>query len=77
MWHEVISDPRKNMLLSLHNASKSQESEQLTINTQNELENKKQNIEIDYVPEKASIIAIKDFKEYTENESKYLLVEDS
>eukprot|EP00347_Sterkiella_histriomuscorum_P012924 403366704 len=71
-WFDVISDPRKNMLLSLYNQSKTEELEGLQLS----LEGESEEIKIDYVPERASIIAIKEYKEYTESEQKNLLQAD-
>jgi hypothetical protein len=61
-WHKVISDPRKNMLIDLKNESIEDEEKELT------LQKKKHEIVVKGVELKASIIAIKEFKEYREAE---------
>lgn len=69
-WHRIISDPRKNMLIDLKNESIEDEEKVLTLTL------KKSEIVVKDVQEKASIIAIRGYKEYSEAEEQFLIASD-
>lgn len=70
-WHRIISDPRKNMLIDLKNESIEDEEKVLTLTLK-----KTSKIDLQNVEEKVSIIALKEYKEYSEAEEQFLIPSD-
>jgi dihydropteroate synthase len=58
-----VSDPRKNMLIDIKNESKEEEAKILTLKIDDI-----RSVEVENIPKKASIIAVKEFKKYTDPE---------
>ena len=71
-WHQVISDPRKNMLIDIKNDSKESEVADFRVVMDDQIK-----VSIGDLPDKVSVIAIKEFKKYSEAEDQFLIPSDS
>ncbi|CDW72444.1 UNKNOWN [Stylonychia lemnae] len=72
IWHQIISDPRKNMLIGLSNESNTAAVEELKL----QVKGVNEDILIADLPENTAIIAIKQYKEYDEEELKRTIESD-
>lgn len=66
-WHQVISDPRKNMLIDIKNES----IEDYQFSMMVMIEGKE--IEFHKIAEKSTLIAIKEYKAYSDAEEQFLI----
>lgn len=62
-WHSIISDPRKNMLVDIKNNTNDDSIKNFEITLDNAT-----NIIVDLIPKKYTLIALKEYKEYSEAE---------
>ena len=62
-WHQIISDPRKNMLLDIKNTSK-----ELEVSDYKVILDDKTKIKLGDLQEEATVIAIREFTKYSEAE---------
>ena len=70
-WHEVISDPRKNMLIDIKNESQDEQVKDFVANIDDKL-----HIKVGDLSEKVALIGIKEFKKYSKAEEQFLIPSD-
>ena len=71
-WHQIISDPRKNMLLDIKNSSNELEAQDFKV-----ILDDKTKIKIGDLQEGASVICFREYTKYSDAEEQFLLPTDS
>lgn len=71
-WHQVISDPRKNMLLDIKNVSNENEEADFKV-----ILDDKTKVKVGDLSDDVSVIALKEYQKYSDAEEQFLLPADS